>query len=45
MFTFTGIIYARQSVAAIGASLRDLELLALVGEPAECANRLIYLPL
>lgn len=41
---FAGVIFARQSQAAIGTYIRDLELIALASEPAELADRLLYLP-
>src|SRR5262249_16387030 len=43
--SFAGIIYARQSLVAIGLYLRDLELIAQASEPEEYANRVIHLPL
>jgi len=43
--TFAGVIYAHQLRVAIGQCIRDLELLACVGEPEEFANRVEYLPL
>ena len=42
---FTGVIYAHQLKATIGQCIRDLEVLAQVGEPEGFANRVEYLPL
>lgn len=41
---FWGIVFAPQSLA-IALLIRDLELVALIGEPYEFANRIEYLPL
>lgn len=42
---FAGVVYAKQVVVSIGDCIRDLELIALVYEPAEMENRVEYLPL
>jgi uncharacterized protein with PIN domain len=42
---FTGVIYAHQLHASIGVCVRDLEIIARVGDPAEMANRVLFLPL
>ena len=42
---FAGVIYAHQLKVTIGQCIRDLELLAKVNEPEDCANRVEYLPL
>jgi hypothetical protein len=42
---FAGVIYAHQLKVTIGQCIRDLEALALVGEPEDFANRVEYLPL
>ena len=42
---FAGVIYGHQLKVAIGQCIRDLELLAKTSEPADCANRVEYLPL
>ena len=42
---FAGVIYAHQLKVTIGQCIRDLETLALVGELADFANRVEYLPL
>lgn len=42
---FAGIIYGHQLDVTIGQCVRDLELLATVNEPEDCANRVEYLPL
>jgi len=43
--TFTGIIFAHQLHITIGQCIRDLELIALTGEPADLVNQVEYLPL
>ncbi|GAK59828.1 hypothetical protein U27_06814 [Candidatus Vecturithrix granuli] len=43
--TFCGIIYAHQLRTSIGKCVRDLELIAKVGEPEELSNRVEFLPL
>jgi hypothetical protein len=43
--TLAGIIYAHQLKVTVGQCIRDLELLAKVNEPEDCANRVEYLPL
>lgn len=43
--SFGGVIYAHQLRISIGACIRDLELIALVGEPQELHNRVLFLPL
>jgi predicted nuclease of predicted toxin-antitoxin system len=42
---FAGVVYAHQLKVTIGQCIRDLELLATVNEPEDCANRVEYLPL
>lgn len=42
---FYGVIYAHQRRATIGECVRDLEMLALVGEPADTVGQVIFLPL
>jgi hypothetical protein len=42
---FFGIIYAHQLQVSIGTCIRDLELIAAVGEPADLSNQLQFLPL
>ena len=42
---FAGIAFAHQQNATIGRLVRDLELLGKVGEPADLASRIEYLPL
>ena len=42
---FAGVIYGQQLDVTVGQCVRDLELLATVNEPEECANRVVYLPL
>jgi len=43
--SFTGVIYARQNGLATGQCIADLEVIALIGEPADFANQIRYLPL
>jgi predicted nuclease of predicted toxin-antitoxin system len=42
---FAGVIYGHQLNVTIGQCIRDLELIAQVNEPEDCANRVEYLPL
>ena len=42
---FAGVVYAHQLKVTVGQCIRDLELLAKVNEPDDCANRVEYLPL
>ena len=42
---FAGVIYAHQLHVTLGQCIADLELIASVGEPADLANRVYYLPL
>jgi len=42
---FPGVIYARQFRVAVGDSVRDLKMIAKLGNPQEFANQVIYLPL
>lgn len=42
---FAGVIYAHQLHVTLGQCIADLELIANVGEPADLANRIYYLPL
>lgn len=42
---FSGIIYAHQLRVSIGQCIRDLELIAKLGEPEELASRVLFLPL
>ncbi len=42
---FLGVIYAHQQRVNIGDCIRDLELIAKLGEPEEFTNRVQYLPL
>lgn len=43
--SFYGVIYAHQLRVTIGECIRDLELLALVGEPSDAVSQVIFLPL
>lgn len=42
---FPGVVYARQSRVTTGDCVRDLEIIAKVGNPEDFANRVQYLPL
>ena len=42
---FSGVICAHQLRITIGVCLRDLELVATIGEPEELHNQLMFLPL
>ncbi len=42
---FYGVIYAHQLRVAIGECIRDLEILALAGEPSDVVGQVIFLPL
>jgi rRNA-processing protein FCF1 len=42
---FTGVIYAHQLKVTAGQCIRDLEIIALAGEPEDLANRVEYLSL
>ena len=42
---FAGVIYGHQLKVTIGQCIRDLELIAKVNEPEDCANQVEYLPL
>jgi len=42
---FAGVIYAHPLRVSIGACVRDLELIAKVGEPEDLVNQVVFLPL
>jgi len=42
---FFGVIYAHQQYLSIGTCIRDLEIIAQVGEPQDLINMVRYLPL
>lgn len=42
---FHGVIYAHQLRAPIGICIRDLELIAKVGEPDDIINKIQFVPL
>jgi predicted nuclease of predicted toxin-antitoxin system len=42
---FAGVVYAHQLKVTIGRCVQDLELIAKCAEPAELANRVLYLPM
>ena len=41
---FGGVVYAHQVHVSIGACIRDLEVIALVAEPDDLRNQVIFLP-
>ncbi len=41
---FAGVIYAQQLQVTLGQCIRDLELIAHVGEPDDFTDRVYYLP-
>lgn len=43
--SFQGVIYAHQLRVSIGGCVRDLELIAKVGEPADMMGQTLFLPL
>jgi len=42
---FAGVVYGHLRKVSIGVCVRDLEILAKVGESEDLANKVIYLPL
>lgn len=42
---FAGVVYAHQLYVTVGQCVRDLEVIAKAGEPAEFENRVQFLPL
>lgn len=42
---FVGVVYAHQLRVPIGACVRDLELIAVVADPADLHSQVIFLPL
>ena len=42
---FPGVIYAHPTRISVGDLLREIELIAEVGEPEDMANTILYLPL
>jgi hypothetical protein len=43
--SFAGLVFAHPTRISVGECIRDLELIAKVGEPADMANQIEYLPL
>lgn len=43
--TFAGVVYAHQLRISIGDCIRDLELVAKVGEPGDMVDQTLFLPL
>ena len=43
--SFSGVIYAHPLRISIGQCIQDLELIAKAGEPEDCENNVVYLPL
>jgi hypothetical protein len=42
---FSGVVYAHQLQVRLGQCVRDLELIATIGEPDDFARHVYYLPL
>ncbi|UBF26327.1 DUF5615 family PIN-like protein [Kovacikia minuta CCNUW1] len=42
---FVGVIYAHQLIVSIGDCIRDLEIIAKIGNPEDFTNRVQFLPL
>lgn len=42
---FVGVFYVHQGHLSFGEMISELEIIALASEPAEYANRVVYLPL
>lgn len=42
---FAGLVFAHPARISVGRCIRDLEIIAKVGEPADLANEVVYLPL
>ena len=42
---FSGLVYASLQDVSIGKCIRDLEIIAKAGEPAELSDFVVYLPL
>jgi predicted nuclease of predicted toxin-antitoxin system len=43
--SFSGVIYAHQLQVSIGVCVKDLELIAQVGDPKDMVNQIQFLPL
>lgn len=43
--TFSGLVYAHQLRVSVGMCIDNLELIARVGEPADLANGVVFLPI
>jgi hypothetical protein len=43
--SFVGVVYGHQQRVTIGQCVSDLEFLCLAGEPADFADKVVYLPL
>ena len=43
--SFAGLIFAHPTQFGVGECIRDLEIIAKTGEPADVAGQIIYLPL
>lgn len=43
--SFPGIVFARSRTISMGQRVAELELIAQLGDPAEFADRVVYLPL
>jgi hypothetical protein len=43
--SFAGLVFAHPTRISVGMCIRDLEIIAKAGEPADLANEVVYLPL
>jgi hypothetical protein len=43
--SFAGLVFAHPTRISIGECIRDLEIIAKAGEPADLADQIVYLPL
>ncbi len=43
--SFAGLVFAHPTRISVGECIRDLEIIAKAGEPADVANEIVYLPL
>jgi hypothetical protein len=43
--SFSGVIFAHPTQISIGECIRDLEIIAKVGEPEDIRDRVLYLPI
>lgn len=43
--SFAGLVFAHPTKTSVGGCIRDLEIIAKAGEPADLVNQIVYLPL